>query len=116
MKSKLEIIEETVNYYSKDTSRRATTKDWFCDYLTEDGRTCAIGRVLIEPKSYNGDVYSLNISKDLETIIKEEYRGHNIGFWADLQRLHDKDNYWDKEGIRSYGIEYKNKLMKKYKD
>lgn len=42
MKTKLEIIEETVQYYSEDVTRRASDSSGVCEYYTFDGRMCAV--------------------------------------------------------------------------
>lgn len=48
----VEIINETVAYYSEDTSRRGITYTGFgdlkCVYITAGGQMCAVGRCLIE--------------------------------------------------------------------
>lgn len=56
MKNKLtylDVLEETVNYYTKDPSRRAhDEKLKVCSYYTNDGKMCAVGRCMLNPKIF----------------------------------------------------------------
>ena len=114
-----QIIDETVAYYSADTKRRADTIDG-CQYYTVEGNMCAVGRCLINPKEVEEFVQTnlrglaaattLNAKseKGLDALLKEEYRGHSINLWSDLQRLHDSSfdsDYWDEHGLTQYGLE-----------
>lgn len=104
----LALLEDTVKYYSEDTSRRAMGKI-DCEYLTEDGRKCAVGRFLVEDfgyKSFNTctsvtDLYATYGSTD-EFLIPE-YRGYDIDFWVKLQQLHDTEPFWNDEGLTDEG-------------
>lgn len=115
--SKIEILDETVEYYS--TNPRAIVKgtDNKCAYLTEEGYMCAVGRCLSNPKliakkpSLNTtDVRGLEEELGLDNILKDEYQGHEWKFWQDLQGLHDNKPNWNKDGSlsldgkRSYDI------------
>jgi hypothetical protein len=95
-KSAQEIILETYAAYPTIKSCAMNIDTGACEYLTPDGKMCAIGRCLIEP----GDkmlVGSLNrddkwrIGQILwsDDLLKPEYRGHPPEFWADLQKWHD---------------------------
>lgn len=108
-----EIVNETLAYYEEDPRRRAVTLEG-CEYLTEDGRMCAVGRCLHGDadartlKNYASCIYRSNAGlpsrshyRDpliLDDLLKEEYRGHPVAFWDSLQRLHDDtngDHLWD---------------------
>lgn len=112
MKTKLEILEETVAFYSEDTSRRAIM-DGTCRYLTDDGKRCAYGRCLIPekytPKWENKSCYAIHNDENLQ----EEYRGHSISFWEHIQSLHDNLNYWNNEGLTKSGV-YRVHEIKEY--
>ena len=128
---KTEIIEETVAYYSEDTSRRSIETGGGCFY-NYNGKMCAVGRCLIPEMNpeYNdngGDclVFSFDmlsrggglereLIRDKDSLFKEEYRGHEEGFWMDLQELHDKPIYWDENGLTIQGQEFVDKLKQKY--
>lgn len=110
MKTMMEILDETLNYYVGHPERRAIgdTKPG-CYYLSPNGQMCAVGRCCIDPK--NGDtedkynLWSFSLTQDrywsnaiLNDHLKEEYRGHPINFWIKLQQLHDCNHYWNLEG------------------
>lgn len=66
MKTKLEIIEETAAYYCEDPSRRAYNRvnmfafEPTCQYITLDGRRCAVGRYLLNPREIeNKSIFQL---------------------------------------------------------
>lgn len=114
MKTKREIIDETVAYYS-DPSKRAYF-DWKCSYW-KDGKMCAVGRCLINPKNIqdiveetcfciSGSVRSLSKKIDFQSALKEEYRGHEIEFWTWLQNFHDEASHFDKDTISESGLAY----------
>lgn len=93
-----ELLDETIEYYK--THPRAMNENGTCQYLTNEGNMCAIGRCLtkkgfqdvniIDNKGYvvNG---SLNL-KTLRPLLKSKYK--KITFWEDLQYLHDRDLLW----------------------
>lgn len=107
-KTALEIIDETVAYYSEDVSRRAIGNSiTSCSYYTEDGRMCAVGRCLQKPENFKGNLqsaHSLNAEFGLEEIIKEEYKGHTLSFWESLQHLHDDNDHWTETGLNEHGL------------
>ena len=94
----LEVLEETVNYYSRDTSRRCI-EDNTCFYYKE-GNMCAVGRCLVDPQSLeisigagDNDIVSL-VKEEVEVEFKDEYKGLPLSFWEDLQCLHDATSNW----------------------
>lgn len=99
MKTALEIIDETVEYYS--THKRAIAvveHDVRCKYFYR-GMACAVGRCMpketakrIEREKGGTAVGGI---PHLDTNLLPEYRGHGILFWESLQNLHDTAEYWD---------------------
>lgn len=120
MKSKIEIIEETIAYYEEDPSRRAMIGT-SCAYKTDNGNMCAVGRCLTEQGlafasefANESDVYGLyETNEGLDDILKEEYRGHELSFWSDLQSLHDTSSYWKAESKEHRELVV-SKLKRKY--
>lgn len=115
-KTKLEIINETVAFYSEDVKRRAVNEGGSCEYRTEDGRKCAVGRVLL-PRHYQVSLEGETASDILrgrgDSILFLEYRGHSHGFWDALQHFHDRHQHWNRAGLTLEGIAYKNELIQK---
>jgi hypothetical protein len=105
MKTENEIIKETVEFYWADPKRRAVT-DLGCEYLTLDGRMCAVGRCLTpqHAKRAQGLMCGVDQLPDLlkatlDEMLQPEYRGHSVDFWTHLQALHDGPQVWNTEGL-----------------
>jgi len=112
MKTRREIIIETSKAY---TTRNRSVIGLSCAYKDPDGNKCAVGRCL-EGNSHffheRNNCKSIVLFEDgIETELKEEYRGHCIDFWQQLQRLHDGSAYWSYAGITKKGEEYVQSLL-----
>lgn len=110
MLTKLEILEETFKYYNEDVNRRAVKEEGGCEYLSKDGRMCAFGRCMINPgikedpeTGFTENCYISYIKKNVDSLLKEEYRGHENRFWSDIQSFHDSHLNWEKDGISLFG-------------
>lgn len=128
MKTKSEIIEEiAASYTSKNRSVMAVwnddgEEDTECRYFGPNGKRCAFSRCCLETDEViNFLAQEENIAADkvLEDakkkgieILKEEYRGHEYGFWTQLQCFHDKASNWDENGLTEKGVERKAFLLK----
>lgn len=117
MKTKKEIIDETVEFYSKNP--RAVTKEGKCRYLTDDGIKCAVGRFFrseIDGRIVWGPCTSLIVTGmgkvSLDELLKSEYTGHEVKFWRDLQGLHDYALNWNENGLSPLGHASYQKLLK----
>lgn len=121
-KTKLEILKETYDYYTADSKRRSyriVNGRGRCEYFNPLGEMCAVGRCLI-PDSYKkieqayGNKPITSFDENLDTLLKTEYRGHDSNFWVDLQRFHDSDLNWFKDGITVCGQGLYDQLTVKY--
>lgn len=111
----IEIIDETVKYYSEDLNRRAYVPGNGCQYLTEDGRMCAVGRCLEnveEVAKYFNLGHTVDDIHESYLDFKPQYQGLNKTFWNDLQSLHDPDRYWNSKygGLTQAGQEWVNSM------
>jgi hypothetical protein len=120
MKTKIEIIDETVAFYGEDINRRSVTKidhsqKERCLYLGPNGKQCAFARVCIDTTNFReGDNAASHLDND-QLIIKPEYRGHDGSFWNEIQRLHDYTDYWSLENeLSDMGKEEVKRLKLKY--
>ena len=115
MKTRTEIIQETVDYYSEDISRRAAA-DGSCEYLTNDGRMCAVGRCFNEEglEKYKDCHSAFDI--EMLSYYKEDYKIDDWLFWQRLQNLHDSPLYWCNSGLSESGKKYVEKLLFAYKE
>jgi hypothetical protein len=119
-KTKKEIIDETAHYYTEDVSRRAIEPGYGggdkCKYLTSNGKMCAVGRCMVDPSEKmtgTADRYRREEFSGWSTVeddLRDEYKGHPIEFWSDLQTLHDRGAYWGPHGLYIAGIKYVAKL------
>ena len=116
MKSKIEIIEETVAYYSEDTTRRGYEYGE-CLYMTEGGKKCAVGRCMNDYAlgKLKGVVEAVDDLENFQVLLKPEYRGHSIRFWGALQGLHDANKNWNVFGLTSVGKVEVEELKKGWK-
>jgi hypothetical protein len=109
-KSYLNLLEETVNFYSEDLSRRSLN-DNSCVYLSEVGNMCAVGRCMTKKHvkkagELNQDVHGIYKAlggNSIDDFLQVKYRGYNIKMWLDLQRLHDDKENWDTKGLTDSG-------------
>ena len=113
-KSAFDIVLETVDYYRTHPRGVETThcinvddEHDTCVYLTDEGNMCAIGRCLKPeflamlggggalPESGGISEVCHHYSVKVDEILKEEYRGHTMLFWSNLQHLHDFRSNWE---------------------
>lgn len=107
-----EFLDDTVKYYSEDTSRRSVLDK--CMYRTGDGRKCAIGRYIPDDK-YTTLIEGKNvISKLVYNLIPQNISMLGIDFLLSIQSLHDESDNWDKNGLTEKGKEYVNFIEEKY--
>lgn len=103
----LQLVKETVKYYTEDINRKATDGDsGMCEYKTSDGKQCAIGRLIDENKligngftweelnekgSLDGGLepYLRNNAVSICDILKDEYKEITYECLCDLQDFHD---------------------------
>ena len=95
-----DILKETIDFYSEDPEgRRAVDNNGDCEYTTDDGRHCAIGRYM-RPEFLDTEWHSNNgvgvngLSSYVDYYLKHEVRGLDENFWRDLQDMHDVVGYW----------------------
>jgi len=122
-KSYYKLLQETVDYYSKDTERRGINEEYDedgngtasrCVYLSPTtGNMCAVGRCMTEAhlqkastlnQTVNGLVNVLDV-EDADGFLQPKYKGYKIAFWSALQRLHDGSKNWDSKGITNEGLD-----------
>ena len=114
----IEIIDDTIAYYSEDINRRALNNNGIlsCGYYLKEGKKvkkCAVGRCLkrgvakkLEEDTKDIDSIIQNIIDDeviTWTDFKKKYQYPNIEFWSQLQELHDDCENWNKKGLSSLG-------------
>jgi hypothetical protein len=112
--TKIEIINETFEFYSKNPQLRSVgAYGGMCSYNGGGGKHCAVGRCLLKKYQKQGsklkrntsDLYSFLDEHDLDinSMLQPKYRGHGMSFWRDLQSLHDTHSNWYDNGITELG-------------
>lgn len=104
-----EIVDETVEYYR--THPRAITSKEACVYYSCEadrnrarddeefppiGSMCAVGRCLADPPSYAGTYGLVSGMLSILEDLQNKYKGHTLGFWREMQMLHDIPRFWEK--------------------
>ena|SRR5688500_8026129 len=116
-----EIIDEIAAHYNlgnrsvemrafEDKDGLIEEREYSCLYNSPDGKHCAFAYMCIDPsklEEYCGVKDLFRDDKVTMDDLKEEYRGHDIGFYSDLQAFHDTRDYWTEEGLNEFG---KNKV------
>jgi hypothetical protein len=134
--TELELLEDTIKYYSENTERRCVNvKSCYYSPITahKEGISegCAIGRHLDKDFALQIDKYDDDFDGDsgiiqvLSVMLEEEENKSkfpdwmlkmNPNFLQDIQGLHDANSNWDKNGLSQEGLEcekeIKNKLAK----
>jgi len=122
--TKEEIINEMVEYYKDASKRGYNAANERCEYLTESGNMCAVGRCLIPGslmESFSGETrvaqsmrncgLSVLDVANLEEILKPEYRGHCRNFWAQLQSIHDSSDHFNDGTMNEEGLKHAKGLI-----
>lgn len=104
----VDIIDDTVAFYSFDVTRRATDVNVPQLYVTEDGRRSAVGRYMTNPVyGLQGRVWFLSDIQGNSAVLSQYLREHvkhlSIIFWSDLQLLHDVTEKWGVNGLSDAG-------------
>lgn len=109
MKTMMEILDDTVAYYSADPEgrRAADPETEVCCYRTEVGHMCAVGRY----RDFAFKVAAMREGLSVRILMREygqdifipEAKGHTALFWQDLQYLHDKSQRWTRTGLSTTG-------------
>ena len=106
MKTKTEIVVETIQHYLRDpANRRSVSSEGTCLYQHPEhpDRQCAVGRcfqpdtlkdLLFDPASNCKAIHELAINDSIDHLLKPEYRGHDLKFWRNLQSIHDNPGFW----------------------
>lgn len=112
--NRLTFLEDMVNYYSEDPSRRGVTEEGLCSYRTSDDKTCAIGRYIPD------DQYSTDME---EASVRAFYVYPKLpigvlclgfDFLGEVQSLHDVDWHWHSRGLTERGLIVVHKIKMKF--
>lgn len=107
--TKEEIIKETIEYYSVPGRRSVliSAGQESCCYMSPSGQMCAVGRCMKDDDRVSISKMNNGLSAEdlFETygnqILKDDYQGHNVDFWTELQALHDDKKNWNTDSTLS---------------
>lgn len=118
MKTKEEIVIETIQFYGSDPAKRRSMKVFeedpsfpLCAYNGANGTHCAFAHWVKEAQLHNlveGQTAHRQLAR-LPTCLKEEvnHLSDDYPFWNSLQSLHDRDNFWNlPQGLSEQGIQF----------
>lgn len=121
----LELVKETVDYYTEEPTRRSLDSKNHCMYKTPDGKMCAVGRLLDEEKMKKLRIEYSDLNREgsidgyltgwlnfhsitINDLLKDEYKGVSRQCLIDIQDFHDYGL------INLNPIRVGRKLIKKY--
>ena len=110
--TKIQIIEETVEYYS--THRRSIKEGTRnCKYNGPDGLKCAFSRCCTDDSVF---IEECGSSRQHEAILLPQYAHilYRDNFWVDIQVLHDRDDFWENNELTYSGKTFVNDIKVKY--
>lgn len=88
-----EFILNTLLPYKEDPTTCATNEKGGCEYLTKDGRKCAVGKHLVDGEHQKSGLYAslLFYCYNPDDILTEEAKEQQIpiGVWSIMQSYHD---------------------------
>ena len=101
--SRSEIIDLVAAYYGQDPARRGVNGNVGCMYHADTsplGDTyCAVGIFVEDTDEIEDTDAGQNVSNwvctNLEDVLMEQFRGHPLRFWQDLQLFHDKHEHFN---------------------
>lgn len=118
-----DITVRTILAYGTDPARLLSVRAEHegCAYHGIGGNRCAFSRCCLPEVrlyKYEGNDVS-KIRHDLgglDSLLYEEYRGRTLGFWLDLQALHDNRDNWclDDGGLTPRGLAFACLLVGKH--
>jgi hypothetical protein len=124
-----EVVRQTIEFYKGSPAQRAVSNG-VCEYVSNDGRRCAVGRCMLESIKHGeycgtwsalrpGDkLKPLNMNalkaEERELLLKPEYRGLSGQMWGRLQYWHDEPIFWNAEGLTPHGKQEADELLQLY--
>ena len=94
--SQRDIVRKVVETFSDPTQRPLykNRPDSPSHYQRDDGKKCAVGLFMTEEAlELHGlstkNIEALSLKYGLNELLKEEYQGHPVLFWSNLQKFRD---------------------------
>ena len=112
--TQLELLEDTVKYYSEDVTRRNLSSTGVCKYFPQHANTqgCAIGRLISRTLCKGLDEQYSTILADVFDELPLNVKKYGSGFLEQLQILHDTRYYWGEDGMTEDGKEFADRFRR----
>lgn len=116
---KIQLVWDTVNYYSENPVERRSKSDVGCVYSPEsidnpNSEGCAVGRLLtneLKLKLDNvGEVGTVGVMAIFH-LLPLDIQAYSLDLLQSLQTLHDRDVNWTSTGISDEGEEFVKKTI-----
>ena len=113
--TRLDILEDIVDFYGKDVKRRCLDLADECKY-NFDGKRCAVGRYMSEEVARKADFDNGNYNALIENeLLPADFPfREDRAFWAEIQDLHDSERHWGNFGLNSNGVILVTRLKSRY--
>lgn len=116
---KIELVWDTVNYYSENPVERRSKSDVGCVYSPEsidnpNSEGCAVGRLLTnELKLKLDNVRELGTAgvSTIFHLLPLDIQEYSLDLLQSLQTLHDQDINWTSTGISDRGEEFVKEII-----
>lgn len=110
---KIQLVWDTVNYYSENPEERRCKSDVGCVYSPEsidnpNSEGCAVGRLLTDELKIKldnvGNLGCTGVSAIFH-LLPLDIQAYSLDLLQSLQGLHDQDDNWTPDGISDIGEE-----------
>ena len=108
----LELLNDTVAFYSANPSRRAINNNEKCRYIADNGNKCAFSRLcsdegaeLLHKNKEGKGCHSALEDEEFKARLGLKYPHLSIEFYLALQELHDAEYNWAPMGLTTIGEE-----------
>lgn len=102
---RLEFLNDTVNYYSEDVTRRAVDCYEICVYFDETTKNkCAIGRFIDENILKSKiQLFGSVARNEIFELLPKNIQELEKRFLMEMQFLHDNSDNWNENGLSEQG-------------
>ena len=107
-------IDEKLQYYIDDPSRRAVDDDGNCFYRSPEGKQCIIGSCIPETVYERSMENKTLENNEVQEKLPVEILNLGIDFLAEVQLFHDNNYYWTDSGLSESGINQLETIKRHY--
>ena len=113
--TKLQIIDETVEYYSTHPRSLRDDESSNCMYNGDNNTKCAFSRCCTDDSIFD-EGSSACAQKYAVLLPQYAYIPYDDVFWIEIQYIHDTNSFWKDGNFTDLGEEYVDNLKTKYNE